>query len=276
MDLADVADCLFKAGALPNTDPEVIHLMRKGGYAKDPKTSLVTRHPLSFLALAFGRSLAPPDTPGTDPAHVDRVGMPEQDKLDAKLKDSWSKVLATVQKNVDSFSTDIPALQSVLEVKRLPSPMQRVVTESDGQDVVVHVNALTPEDRAKRFGVAETDEVIKALRQAVLNGPCFHVLRDPKSHAVTLLLQIRLSFDGLNLNMEVGNSVLADHRGKGLGHRGVAWAIAWGQNRGASFLRGQCDIKVAQLVESLLRKLKTPVDFLSESLKPTKKNCVVA
>ena len=276
MDLADVAESLFKAGALPNTDPEVINLMRKGGYAKDPKTGLVTRHPLAFLALAFGWSLAPHNTPGAYPAHVDRVKMPEQDKLDAKLKDSWAKVLSTVQKNIDSFSTDMAEVHSALDVKKLPSPVQRVVTDADWQAVIAHVNALPKEERTKRFGVEETEEVIKELRDASLNGQHFYMLRDPKSHAVTLLLQIRLSSDGLNLNMEVGTSVLADHRGKGLGRWGIAWAIAWGQNRGAFFLRGDYDINVAPQVEKLLAKLNTPVDFFKPSLKTTRKEYVMA
>lgn len=276
MDLADVADGLFKAGALPNTDPEVIDLMRKGGYAKDPKTGLVSRHPLSFLALAFGWSLAPPNTPGTYPAHVDRVKMPEQARLDTKLKDSWAKVLATVQKNVDSFSTDIPTVQSALDVKRQPSPMQRVVTESDWQDVVVHVNALSQEDRAKRFGATATVDVIQALRKAELAGQSFHVLRDPTSHAVKLLLQIRLSFDSRHLFVEVGTSVLATHRGKGLGRWGIAWAVAWGQNRGASFLRGQYDVKDAQKLESLLQKLKMPVNFQERGPKAARKEFSMA
>jgi GNAT superfamily N-acetyltransferase len=275
MDLADVTECLFKAGALPNTDPEIIHLMRKGGYYKDPKTGLVTRHPLSFLALAFGWSLAPPNTPGTYPAHVDRVRMPEQDKLDAKLKESWSKVLATVQKNIDSFSTDVPAVHSALDIKKQPSPVQPVVTEADWHDVAAHVNALTKEEREKRFDFAETDAVMKSLRTARPNDQYFYVLRDPKSHAVTLLLQIKLSFDNHHLNMEVGTSVLADHRRKGLGHWGVAWAIAWGQNRGATYMRGHYDNTAAQQVENLLAKLNMPVSFGKARYEPTRKEYVM-
>lgn len=261
MDLADVTECLFKAGALPNTDPEIIHLMRKGGYYKDPKTGLVTRHPLSFLALAYGWSLAPPNTPGVYPAHVNRVKMPEQDKLDAKLKDAWAKVLTTVQKNVDSFSTDTPAVHSALDIKKPPSPVQPVVTEADWHDVTAHVNTLTKEEREWRFGVAETDEVIKSLRTAPPNDQHFYVLRDAKTHAITLLLQIRLSTDHHDLIVEVGTSVPADHRRKGLGLWGIAWAIAWGQNRGATYFRGHYDIKIGPKVKNQLMKLKRPVNF---------------
>jgi GNAT superfamily N-acetyltransferase len=276
MDLADVTQCLFDAGLLPHTDPKVVDLMRKGGYAKDSQTGLVTRHPVAFLTLAYGWSLALPNTAGAYAAHVDRVKMPDQDKLDTKLKDSWSKVLVTVQKNIDSFSTDVPAVHSALDLKMQLSPIHPLESDADWQDVAIHVNMLSKEDRETRFGVADSDAVIKSLRTARACDQHYYALRDSHSSAITLLLQIKLKSDGLNLNMEVGTSVVPDHRGKGLGRWGIAWACAWGRNRGATYFRGDYNRRTQEVTETLLKKLQLPLEFPAASSRPQRKEFSIA
>lgn len=257
MDLADVADAMYKAGVLVDTDPKVIDLMRRGGYFKDPKTGVVTRDPLSFMALAFGWSLAAPGTPGAYPAHVSRLATPGQAQLDKDLQAMWVRLNATAQKNIDSFSTEIPAQHSALNALPPACPIQ-LLSDVDWPAVEAHVKALSPQDCDKRFASSDPVKAVVSLRAT---HDRFFALRNPKSHEITLLLQVKLVSDGARLNMEIGTSVLPSQRKKGLGFWGVVWACAWGRNRGATFLCGhheKTDLGAAKILQKLGQVIHRP------------------
>ncbi|MEJ7686624.1 MAG: hypothetical protein WKG52_06285 [Variovorax sp.] len=104
MDLAEVAEILFNAGLMPNTDPALFDRMRAAGSAYDKQSNRVETHTGSFLALGrFGWSNAKPETKGAQPPHVARNPLHDQKADDAARKAAEIKLGELVQKNKASF-----------------------------------------------------------------------------------------------------------------------------------------------------------------------------
>jgi len=240
MDLADVADAMYRAGVLVDTDYAVVELMRKAGFYKDPKTTLVQRDAFSFLALAFGWSLATNlQNPTVIPAPIRRIAVPNQADLEKTFTGMWKRLDDMAKRNIDSFLVEGHAAPAALPAMPPPGPMRQITSEADWADVEAHVNALSDEDRSRRFISANAKEVMTYLRRMKTHS--FYALRDPKTHAIMLLLQIELQAPAGStvLRAEVGTSVIPSERNKKLGLWGVQWACAWARNRGARLLVGQ-------------------------------------
>lgn len=252
MDLADVADAMYRAGVLVDTDYAVVDLMRKAGRYKDPKTKLVQRDAFSFLALAFGWSLATDLTkPTVIPAPIRRISVPNQADLEKTFAGMWKRLDDMAKRNIDSFLVEGHAAPATLPAMPPPGPMHPIASEADWADVEAHIQALSDEDRSRRFISGNAKEVMEYLRRMKTHS--FYALRDPKTHAITLLLQIELQAPAGStvLWAEVGTSVIPSERKKRLGLWGVHWACAWARNRGARLLVGQ-HAKANTAVEKLL------------------------
>lgn len=241
-DLADVADILYRAGLLVNTDPRVIELMRMGGYAYDAKTQRILRHPLAFLKLGVaGWSDAPAsraNNAGVYPPDVARIpfaSKADADKAEAELLAAWKLQEEIAAKNAATFLPANFVPPKSLIHPPLTGPVEEL-GEADWPAIEAHVKALSVEDLGFRFISTDPQQVMASLKRLRHR---FAAVRDPKTHEIILLLQLNLFLRNDGLDLETGVSVVASQRRHGWGLWGLQWACAWARNRGAVTLYGQ-------------------------------------
>ncbi|MES2839591.1 MAG: hypothetical protein V4794_04880 [Pseudomonadota bacterium] len=235
-DLADVADILYRAGLLVNTDPRTIELMRKGGYVYEAKTQRILRHPLAFLKLGVvGWSDAPAGRAGVYKPDVDRIKPADVAKAEAELEATWKLQEEIAEKNAATFLPANFVPPKSLINPPISAPVQQL-GEADWPAIKAHVMALSVDDRGFRFTSTDPEQVVASLQRS---GHRFAAVRDPKTHEILMLLQLNLFLRNDGLNLETGISVVASQRRHGWGVFGLKWACAWARNRGALMLYGQ-------------------------------------
>ena len=132
-----------------------------------------------------------------------------------------------------------------------PGPIQELGPD-DWPAIEAHVRALSQQDRAWRFTSDDPAKVMESLKRARTHR--FFAIRDPKTQAITMLVQTNLFMRYEWLNLEAGISVASVLRQQGYARWGLKWVCAYGRNRGAHFLYGQhaaANMGAQQLIRAL-------------------------
>ncbi len=108
---------------------------------------------------------------------------------------------------------------------------------ADDPKILEHFLALTPEDRRCRFHGATSDERI-AQYCAGMAGREAHLVGCLEGERLVGLIEIALSEENGRRHGEVGMSVAADRRDRGIGHALVAHALDYAANRGLALVFG--------------------------------------
>ena len=255
MDLTDVATLLFRAGLMPNTDPNVLRLMRDVGFFYNKETHTVDRHTAEFLALGqlTGWSNAAPGTAGAYEPSVNRRP-PKQPEVEAEIrKKATDRLIDMVKKNqqtfLDTLGPNPPAPSLPWVVRELSIVGQRAL-------IMSHLSGLSPDDLHLRFGVRSAEAAMGNLEQKAQEGH-FGVF-DPTGKTMVGLGVYTYLVDGDVPAVDVGLSVLPAYRKKGVAKGAMHWAMCRARNRG--MVRLSVEYKtVNTAVRDLLLSLGQPV-----------------
>ena len=229
MDLTDVAIILFKAGLMPNTDPNTLKLMREVSFFYNKNTHAIDRHTAEFLALGqlLGWANALPGTPGAYAASVERRATKDPEG-EAKIRQACATRLAdAIKKNQQSF---LDLLGEKPQAPTLPWVVRELTVAKDKALIDAHLAGLSENDLYWRFGISNAKAAFTKLETGPDQGH-FGVF-DPTGKTMVGLGLYTYFIEGDTPAVEVGFSVLPASRKKGVAKAGMQWAMSRARNRG--------------------------------------------
>lgn len=166
-----------------------------------------------------------------------------------------------------------PAAPDLPEPPDLPELVVRRLTAADRPAVEAHLLALDPAGRASRFHVPLCDDGVRAYARRIGRSESMSLIligaMEPDSGQLIGLAEAHLAADDDPQGAEVSVSVLARHRGRGVGRLLVAVALDAAAARGArraAFHYQAGNRAIARLVHDLGTPIATKPGFAALAL----------